>query len=166
MTQNALLYPFSLDRPAIEALIPHRGDIFVCQHLRVEGPHRFQGVARWPMDNALIQGHFPGLPVVPGVVLIEAMAQLAGAGLLAGDPYVRSLTGDLIGVLASVRKCVFKLPVRPQHDVTFDIQCRQITPMAVQITASVRVLQQEVAQLDILMAYTEKTHILAPVDAQ
>jgi len=161
MTADALVYPFTLDRPAIQALLPHRGDIFVGEHVRVEGPHHFTGVARWPLENGVIQGHFPGLPVVPGVLLIEAMAQLAGAGLLAGDPYVRSLTGDLVGVLASVRKCLFKRPVLPQTDVEFRIQCRQMAPMAVQVGATVHANAAEVAQLDILMVYTARSQLMA-----
>lgn len=161
MTAEVLDYPFILDRLAIQALLPHRGDIFVCEQVQVDGPHHFRGVARWPLENSVIQGHFPGLPVVPGVLLIETMAQLAGAGLLAGDPYVRSLAGDLIGVLASVRKCVFKRPVVPQTDVEFRIQCRQMAPMAVQVGATVHVNATEVAQLDILMAYTARPHLMA-----
>lgn len=161
MTADAPVYPFTLDRPAIQALLPHRGDIFVGEHVLVEGPHHFTGVARWPLENGVIQGHFPGLPVVPGVLLIEAMAQLAGAGLLAGDPYVRSLTGDLVGVLASVRKCLFKRPVVPQTDVEFRIQCRQMAPMAVQVGATVHVNAAEVAQLDILMVYTARSQLMA-----
>lgn len=161
MTAAVLDYPFTLDRAAIQALLPHRGDIFVCERVRVEGPHHFQGVARWPLENSVIQGHFPGLPVVPGVLLIETMAQLAGAGLLAGDPYVRSLAGDLIGVLASVRKCNFKRPVVPQTDVEFRIECRQMAPMAVQVGATVHVNATEVAQLDILMAYTARPQLMA-----
>lgn len=161
MTAEGLVYPFTLDRPAIQALLPHRGDIFVGEHVLVEGPHHFKGVARWPLENGVIQGHFPGLPVVPGVLLIEAMAQLAGAGLLAGDPYVRSLTGDLVGVLASVRKCLFKRPVVPQTDVEFRIQCRQMAPMAVQVGATVHVNAAEVAQLDILMVYTARSQLMA-----
>jgi 3-hydroxyacyl-[acyl-carrier-protein] dehydratase len=160
MTKHALHYPFALGRCEIEALLPHRGDIFVCQHLTVEGPHRFKGIAQWPEENVVIQGHFPGLPVVPGVLLIEAMAQLAGAGLLAGDPYVRSLTGDLLGVLASVRKCVFKHPVLPQHEVEFAIHCRQMAPMAVQVAATVHANKIEVAQLDVLMVYTSRQQLM------
>jgi len=160
MMQEALVYPYSLNRAGIEAVLPHRGDIFVCQSLLIEGPHKFKGIARWPLDNVVIQGHFPGLPVVPGVLLIETMAQLAGAGLLAGDPYVKSLTGDLIGVLASVRKCVFKHPVQTQCDVEFSIQCRQMAPLAVQVESNVRVHNLEVAQLDILMVYTSRHKLI------
>lgn len=165
MTQEALDYPFTLERPAIQALLPHRGDIFVCQRLVVQGPRVFHGTARWPLENVLIQSHFPGLPVVPGVFLIEATAQLAGAGLLAGDPYVRSLTGDLIGVIAGVRKCTFKQPVPAQVDVEFAIQCRQMAPMAVQIGAIVRARAAEVAQLDMLMVYTPRDQLISGLSA-
>lgn len=165
MTQQALDYPITLERPAIQALLPHRGDIFVCQRLVVQGPRDFQGTARWPLENVLIQSHFPGLPVVPGVFLIEATAQLAGAGLLAGDPYVRSLTGDLIGVIAAVRKCTFKQPVPAQEDVEFAIQCRQMAPMAVQIGATVRARAAEVAQLDMLMVYTPRDQLISGLSA-
>ncbi len=164
MTTETLNYPFFLERTEIEKLLPHRGDIFVCQHLAVEGPHHFRGIARWPLENTIIQGHFPGLHVVPGVLLIEAMAQLAGAGLLAGDPYVKSLTGDLVGVLASVRKCMFTHPVLPQSDVEFVIQCRQMAPLAVQVSAKVNVNDVGVAQLDILMVYTSRQQLVTALN--
>jgi 3-hydroxyacyl-[acyl-carrier-protein] dehydratase len=165
MSQEALNYPFTLERPAIQALLPHRGDIFVCQRLVIQGPHVFHGTARWPVENVLIQSHFPGLPVVPGAFLIEATAQLAGAGLLAGDSYVKGLTGDLIGVIAAVRKCTFKQPVAAGEDVEFAIQCRQMAPMAVQIGATVRARAAEVAQLDILMVYTFRDQLISGLSA-
>lgn len=157
---NPLCYPFQLDRQAIARLLPHRGDIAFAESVLVIGPHNFEGVALWPSTNANLQGHFPGLHVVPGVLLIEGMAQIAGAGLLAGDPYVQSLGGELVGVLASVRKCTFKRPVRPDVKVKFDIACRQMAPLAVQITAQARVEDEEVAQFDILMAYVERAQLL------
>ena len=156
---SELVYPISLGRDEIAGLIPHRGDIFVCQRLLIEDPHKYAGVASWPRENALIQGHFPGFHMVPGVFLIEAMAQLAGAGLLAGDPYVRSLTGDLLGVLASVRKCHFKQPVLPDREVEFRIDCRQMAPLAVQVGAIVNVDSKEVAQLDVLVVYVPRSQL-------
>jgi len=161
MSNEIPSYPFSLQRQAIENLLPHRGDIFACQHLVVHGPHNFTGSASWPLENNVIRGHFPGLPVVPGVLLIEAMAQLAGAGLLSGDPYVRSLPGDKIGVLASIRKCAFTHPVAPQSMVEFEIQCRQMGPMAVQVSSAVHANNRAVAQVEALLVYTDRAQLLA-----
>ena len=116
-------------------------------------------MARWTSDNAIIQGHFPGFPLVPGVMLIEAVTQLAGAGLLSADDYARSLPRERIGVLAAVRRCAFKRPVSPDQTVVFDIHCRQIGPDAVQITAQASVNGHEVAQIETLMAYVDKSHL-------
>jgi 3-hydroxyacyl-[acyl-carrier-protein] dehydratase len=151
-------FPFTLDRQAIEQLLPHRGPIFACKQLVAQGPRQYTAVARWSLDNTLIQGHFPGYPLVPGVMLIESVTQLAGAGLLSADAYVQSLPGDRIGILASVRRCSFKRPVLPEQDVTFEIACRQIGDAAVQINAQALVEGLEVAQLETLMVYAEKTH--------
>jgi len=155
-------YPFTLDRAGIEAVLPHRGDIFACDRLVIHGTHSYTGYARWHSDNRILAGHFPGLPIVPGVLLIEGLAQLAGAGLLAGgDPYLKSLVGDWVGVLASVRNCRFTSPVRPNVDVEFIIQCRQMGPLAVQVTASVSATDVAVGQLEILLAYASNEQISA-----
>jgi 3-hydroxyacyl-[acyl-carrier-protein] dehydratase len=158
---DAQEFPLMLDRQAIERLLPHRGAIFVCKQLSATGPRTFTATANWPLDNAVIAGHFPGNPIVPGVMLIETMCQLAGAGLLSADPYVRSLPGDRIGVLASVRRCMFKHPVLPEQDVRFEINCRQIGAHAVQVTGQAFVADVEVAQLETLMVYADRAQLTA-----
>jgi len=161
MSDNDYQYPIRLQRGDIEQVLPHRGAIFVCERLTIEGPHQFHGVASWPNDNAVIQGHFPGMPIVPGVMLIESMAQFAGAGLLAGDPYVKTLPQDSVGVLAAVRNCWFKQPVLPEQDVEFFILCRQMAPLLVQVNARVNVAELEVAKLEIALAYAPRKQLLA-----
>lgn len=161
MTRPLPAYPFTLDRQAIEQLLPHRGPILACQQLIARGPRSYTGTAHWPLDNAVVQGHFPGYPLVPGVLLIEALTQLAGAGLLSADPYVQSLPGERIGVLASVRRCAFKRPVQPAQDVTFEITCRQIGADAVQVSAQALVEGIEVAQLETLLVYVERMQLSA-----
>jgi len=154
-------YPIALDRTDIEGLIPHRGAIFACERLLIESHSQFTGVARWSRTDSIIEGHFPGMPVVPGVLLIEAMAQLAGAGLLRGDPYTTTLPKDSVGVLASVRNCWFKSPVLPDCDVDFQIQCRQLAPLAVQISARVEAGGVEAASLSAVIAYVPRDQMLA-----
>lgn len=162
MKQQAIAaFPFTLDRQAIERLLPHRGPIFACQQLIALGPRSYTATARWPLGNAVIQGHFPGYPLVPGVMLIESVTQLAGAGLLSADAYTQSLPGERIGVLASVRRCAFKRPVLPEQDVIFDITCRQIGADAVQVSAQALVEGVEVAQLETLLAYIDRQQLSA-----
>ena len=159
MTRPIPDFPFTLERQAIEQLLPHRGPIFACKKLIARGPRIYTGTANWPVDNAVVQGHFPGYPMVPGVMLIEAATQLAGAGLLSADAYARSLPTERIGVMASVRRCAFKRPVLPEQDVTFEITCRQIGADAVQVSAQALVEGIEVAQLETLMVYADRTQI-------
>jgi 3-hydroxyacyl-[acyl-carrier-protein] dehydratase len=161
MTQAVPAFPFTLDRQAIEQLLPHRGPIFACKQLIARAPRTYTATANWPLDNAMIQGHFPGYPLVPGVMLIESVTQLAGAGLLSADAYVRSMPSNRIGVLASVRRCSFKRPVLPEQDVTFEISCRQIGADAVQVSAQALVEGVEVAQLETLMVYADRTQLSA-----
>ena len=161
MTRAIPAFPFTLDRQGIEQLLPHRGPIFACKQLIAKGPRSYTATAHWPLDNAMIQGHFPGYPLVPGVMLIEALIQLAGAGLLSADAYVQSLPGERIGVLASVRRCAFKRPVLPEQDVTFEITCRQIGTDAVQVSAQAFVEGIEVAQLETLVAYVDTNQLPA-----
>ncbi len=158
-------YPITLSRADIQHLIPHRGDIFVGQRLHIDGPHDFRGIACWPRANAIIEGHFPGMPVVPGVMLIEAMAQLAGAGLLRGDPYVKTLPGESVGVLAGVRNCWFKSPVLPDTEVEFHIHCRQMAPVVVQVNAVAKMGELEVAKMDVVIAYTPREQLQTAASA-
>ena len=158
-------YPIVLNRTDIEGLIPHRGAIFACERLLIQSHSQFSGVARWSRTHSIIEGHFPGMSVVPGVLLIEAMAQLAGAGLLRGDPYTKTLPKESVGVLAAVRNCWFKNPVLPDCDVEFQIECRQLSPLAVQLSAHVEVASVEVATLGAVIAYAPREQMLAALSS-
>ena len=82
-------------------------------------------------------------------------------GLLSADAYTQSLPRERIGVLASVRRCAFKRPVLPEQDVIFEITCRQIGADAVQVSAQALVEGVEVAQLETLLVYADRTQFSA-----
>mgnify|MGYP001606289747 CR=1 FL=1 len=72
-----------LNKDDICLLLPHRDHALFLLDAVVEGPH-VTGTACWADSHPHLTGHFPGLPIVPGVFLIEAAAQLGGTASPAG----------------------------------------------------------------------------------
>jgi 3-hydroxyacyl-[acyl-carrier-protein] dehydratase len=100
-----------------EELLPHREPfLFVDQIVRAD---KEKIIARhvFTEKEFFFQGHFPGYPVVPGVILIETMAQSGGAGLRR----LGILGGKDLFFLASVDKVKFRRQVRPGEEVRSEI---------------------------------------------
>jgi 3-hydroxyacyl-[acyl-carrier-protein] dehydratase len=101
----------------IEALLPHRAPfLFVDELVQLD---KEKIVARHVFTDKefFFSGHFPQYPVVPGVILIETMAQSGGAGLRK----LGVLGGDALFFLASVDKVKFRRQVRPGEEVRSEI---------------------------------------------
>lgn len=72
-----------------------------------------KGVKCWSLDNPIFQDHFPGFPVVPGVLLTESMAQLAGRLLAESYSVDYPAVKKVYPVLSIIQKAKFKNFVRP-----------------------------------------------------
>ena len=155
----ALSYPIELDGAAVQRLLPHRGEMQLVRRITVLAHNHYRAVASWPAGSEVLAGHFPGMPLVPGVLLIEAVAQAAGAGMLAGDSYAIGMGGEFIGVLAGVRKCSFRRPVLPGEEVSMEIHCRQMTPTAAGVNGECKVNGEDTASIEILVINTPRAEI-------
>jgi 3-hydroxyacyl-[acyl-carrier-protein] dehydratase len=144
-------YPLHLFRNDIYALLPHRGDMQLIQQLTVLTHNHFQGIAAWSEESPILKGHFPGMPIVPGVMLVEAVAQVAGAGMLVGDPHANSVGQEGVGLLAGIRKCSFRRLVLPGDEVAIDVNTRQMSEMAAAISARVTVRGEEAGQVELVI---------------
>ena len=156
---DAIPYPIELDADAVYGLLPHRGELQLIEAITVLDHDHYQARARWSADSAVLRGHFPGMPLVPGVMLVELVAQVAGAGMRAGSPSARRLEGEYLGMLAGIRKCTFRRPVLPQETVDVTVRTRPMSETAAAVSAVLSVDGEEAAQVDILLINTPSEQV-------
>ena len=156
---QTLHYPIQLGVPEIMHFIPHRPPMLFLESITVHATDRFEGIACWTADNPILAGHFPGCPIVPGAIILEAAAQMAGAGLLAGDPITRNIERGHVGMLGAVRKCSFKRPVQPGDKLHIAMNCRRMAEKAVLVSSTADVDRDEAASLEFMVVYAPENSL-------
>ena len=111
----------SIDKKKIESLLPHREPMLLIDRLiNIVHLKSATAIVDVKKDSFFVQGHFPGQPVMPGVLIVEAFGQAAAALTAYGvDP--KEYENKLV-YLMSVEKARFRSPVLPECELHLDIE--------------------------------------------
>jgi 3-hydroxyacyl-[acyl-carrier-protein] dehydratase len=110
--------PRGIERSEIETLIPHRPPfLWIDRVEELEPGVRCVAVKFIDPENPIFAGHFPVNPILPGVLLIEAVAQTAGVMLGSAAPQPADKNTGGVALLAAVNRFKFFKPVTPGQEV-------------------------------------------------
>jgi 3-hydroxyacyl-[acyl-carrier-protein] dehydratase len=113
-----------LDASQIQALIPHRYPFLLVDRIvELEPGRRAVGLKLVSMSDGYLQGHFPDFPVMPGVLIVEALAQ-TGAVLVMHD----QANSGLLPFFARIDNCRFRQPVRPGDTLRLEVEVTSFRP--------------------------------------
>jgi 3-hydroxyacyl-[acyl-carrier-protein] dehydratase len=107
-----------LDIQAIREILPHRYPMLLVDAILELEPERIVGIKNVTVNEPFFVGHFPDFPVMPGVLILEAMAQVAGVLVLKSIPDRKSK----LVLLASVEQAKFRRPVLPGHQLRIEMK--------------------------------------------
>ena len=115
---SAILGPLDVTR--VMAALPHRYPMLLVDRvLRLERDVSITAIKAVTINEQFFQGHFPGRPIMPGVLIVEALAQ--AAGVLAVESLGLAGSGKLVYFMA-IDGAKFRLPVEPGCLLTLDVE--------------------------------------------
>ncbi len=133
---------------AVEDILPHRPPfLFVSRIISLDVGKSATTEFDVSPDLPLFKGHFPAEPILPGVIVLEMLAQSGGLSLLAADEY-----RGKIAYLAGVETARFRKPVRPGDTVRAETEILSIKRRIGKAVGKAYVNGEEVASATVLFA--------------
>lgn len=141
-----------LDIQAIQDLLPHRYPFLLIDRILELEDMRVVAIKNVTMNEPHFTGHFPGFPVMPGVLIVEAMAQAAGVLVL---NRIKNREEKLV-FLAIIEQARFRKPVVPGDQMRIEVTFSKLKPSVAKIHGIAMVDGAIVAEADLVCTLTDK----------
>ena len=131
----------------IQKCLPHRYPFLLVDRILERGDDYIVGMKNVTINEPFFQGHFPGTPVMPGVLIIEAMAQVSGVFFL------HKLDDDQkrITYFAGINNAKFRKPVTPGDQLRMEVKITRIRKTSVKVHGTAYVGEELAAEADLLL---------------
>lgn len=140
------------DMQSILEVLPHRYPFLLVDRVLEMDEGRIRAIKNVSFNEPWVPGHFPGQPVMPGVLLVEAMAQAGGYLLFSR---VEDREGKLI-YFTGIDNCRFRRPVVPGDTVAFEIEILARRRAFAKLHGRATVDGELVCEADLMSAMTER----------
>jgi beta-hydroxyacyl-ACP dehydratase FabZ len=145
-----------LDTRAIQELLPHRYPFLLVDRIVELVPkQRIVGIKQVTIGEQFFQGHFPGAPVMPGVLIVEALAQV-GAILALREMEKRE---DKLVLFSAIDRARFRLPVVPGDTLVLEVTALRIGSRVQRMKGEAKVEGRVVAEAEIMSIVGDRSGI-------
>jgi len=145
-----------LDTRAIQELLPHRYPfLLVDRIIELVPKQRIVGIKQVTIGEQFFQGHFPGAPVMPGVLIVEALAQV-GAILALREMENRE---QKLVLFSGIERARFRQPVVPGDTLVLEVTALRIGSRVQRMRGEAKVEGRVVAEAEIMSVVAERSGI-------
>jgi 3-hydroxyacyl-[acyl-carrier-protein] dehydratase len=142
------------DITQIQAILPHRYPfLLVDRIIEYEPAKRVVGIKNVTLNEPFFQGHFPGVPVMPGVLIVEAMAQTAGVMMLANLPD----RDQKLVFFTGIDRARFRRPVVPGDQLRLELTVLRLRPRYIKLRGEAYVDGQMAAEAEISSSLVDRS---------
>ena len=147
-----------LDIQAIREILPHRFPMLLVDAILELEEERIVGIKNVTINEPFFVGHFPDFPVMPGVLIVEAMAQVAGVLVLKNIPDRR----NKLVLLASVEEAKFRRPVLPGHQLRIEMRVTRRKASVAKMHGQATVDGVVVAEAELMCKLADRAPVAEP----
>jgi beta-hydroxyacyl-ACP dehydratase FabZ len=143
----------AMDIQWIRDILPHRYPFLLVDRIEELEPERIVGIKNVTINEPFFTGHFPDFPVMPGVLIIESMAQVAGVLVLS---QIEDRKTKLV-LLASIEEAKFRKPVRPGDQLRIEMKVLKRKSSIAKMSGAATVNGAVVAEATMLCKLADRT---------